>query len=388
MRRVRLSELFVPVERAETVVPTNIYAMVGVRSFGGGCFASGEISGSETKYPRLLRVAAGDLVYPKLMAWEGAFAFVPEALAGSYVSPEFCTFEVNESEADRCYLRYLFQRPDTWREVAGKSAGTNVRRRRLYPAAFLAHEMNLPSLSEQRRVAAKLHEVITRAITATDILKRNARLSDALPVAAAHWNNTPEGERLARGWTRIPLGEVLTPASEEVVVDPSTSYPNLGILSFGRGLFEKPAIDGAQTSAKRLYRVRAGQFIYSRLFAFEGAYALVEEPFDGYFVSNEFPSFDIDTGRVHPRFLAAYFRSPSTWDALAAKSKGLGVRRQRVQPEAILEHQVSLPPFEEQCHVARTAELASASNDVRSKVEERLEALRVSALNQAFAGVR
>lgn len=388
MRRVRLSELFVPVERTETVVPTDIYAMVGVRSFGGGCFASGEISGSETKYPRLLRVEAGDLVYPKLMAWEGAFAFVPEALAGGYVSPEFCTFEVNESEADRRYLRYLFQRPDTWREVAGKSSGTNVRRRRLYPAAFLAHEINLPSLSEQRLVAAKLHEVLTRVTTATEILKRNAQLSDALPVAAAHWNDTPESERLTRGWTRIPLGEVLTPASEEVIVDLSTSYPNLGIFSFGRGLFQKAAIDGAQTSAKRLYRVRAGQFIYSRLFAFEGAYALVEEPFDGYFVSNEFPSFDIDTGRVHPRFLAAYFRSPSTWEALAAKSKGLGVRRQRVQPQAILEHQVWLPPLEEQRHVATTAELASASNHVRSKVEARLEALRVSALNQAFVGVK
>jgi len=388
VRRVPLSDVFVPVERAVTVVPTDSYAMVGVRSFGAGCFASGELSGSETKYPRLLRVAAGDLVYPKLMAWEGAFAFVPETLAGGYVSPEFCTFEVNQVEADPGYLQYLFQRPDTWREVAAKSVGTNVRRRRLYPAAFLAHEINLPSLPEQRQVAAKLLEVVTRVTAATEILRRNAALSDALPVAAAHWNETPAGERLARGWTQIALSEVLTPAAEEIVVEPSVSYPNFGILSFGRGLFEKADIDGALTSAKRLYRVRAGQFIYSRLFAFEGAYALVEEPFDGYFVSNEFPSFEVDTRRVHPRFLAAYFRSPSTWEALAAKSKGLGVRRQRVQPEAILEHQVWLPPLPEQQRVARTAELASVSNDLRSKVEARLEALRTSALNRAFVGVR
>jgi type I restriction enzyme S subunit len=374
------------VARAVTVVPTDVYAMVGVRSFGGGCFASGEISGSQTRYSKLLRLAAGDLVYPKLMAWEGAFAFVPETLAGGYVSPEFCTFEVNQSQADPGYLRYLFQRPDTWREVAGKSAGTNVRRRRLYPAAFLAHEINLPSLAEQRNVAARLHEILTRVGAGAEILRRNALLSEALPVSAAHWRDSSERQRVARGWTRVTLSEVLTPASEEIVVDPSASYPNFGILSFGRGLFEKPAIDGAQTSAKRLYRVSAGQFVYSRLFAFEGAYGLVEEPFDGYYVSNEFPSFDIDTNRVNPRFLAAYFRSPSTWEDLAVKSKGLGVRRQRVQPEAILQHQVWLPPLEEQRHVARTAELATASNDVRSKVEVRLEALRISALNQAFAG--
>jgi type I restriction enzyme S subunit len=388
MRRVSLSKLFVPVERAEAVTATDSYAMLGVRSFGGGCFGSGEISGSETRYSRLLQVAAGDLVYPKLMAWEGAFAFVPDSLAGRYVSPEFCTFEVNRSEGDPDYLEYLFQRPDTWREVAGKSAGTNVRRRRLYPAAFLAHKINLPSLPEQRRVAEKLHEVVTRVDEATELLRRNVQLANALPVAAAHWNSTPEATRLAQGWMRIPLREVLTLASEEIVVDPSMSYPNFGILSFGRGLFEKRPIDGAETSAKRLYRVRAGQFIYSRLFAFEGAYALVEEPFDGYFVSNEFPTFTVDTSRVHPRFLAAYFQSPSTWKALAAKSKGLGVRRQRVQPEAILEYQVWLPPLDEQRRIARVAELARASSIVRSNVEERLEALRVSALNREFHGVR
>jgi type I restriction enzyme, S subunit len=381
VRTARLSEVLVAVDRAVTVVPTDVYAMVGVRSFGGGCFASGEISGSQTRYAKLLRLAAGDLVYPKLMAWEGAFAFVPETLAGRYVSPEFCTFEVNHSRADPSYLRYLFQRPDTWREVAGKSAGTNVRRRRLYPAAFLAHEINLPSLEEQRNIAARLHEILTRVGAGAELLRRNALLSEALPVSAAHWRDSSERQR-------VTLSEVLTPGSEEVIVDPSASYPNFGILSFGRGLFEKPAIDGAQTSAKRLYRVSAGQFVYSRLFAFEGAYALVEEPFDGYYVSNEFPSFDIDTNRVHPRFLAAYFRSPSTWEDLAVKSRGLGVRRQRVQPEAILEHQVWLPPLEEQWHVARTAELATASNDVRSKVEVRLEALRASALNQAFADAR
>jgi len=58
-----------------------------------------------------------------------------------------------------------------------------------------------------------------------------------------------------------------------------------------------------------------------------------------------------------------------------------------VQPEAILDHQVWLPPLSGQAHVAKTSELANASNKVRSKVEARLEALRVSALNQAFAGI-
>jgi type I restriction enzyme S subunit len=51
--------------------------------------------------------------------------------------------------------------------------------------------------------------------------------------------------------------------------------------------------------------VRAKQFIYSRLFAFEGAYGVVPDEFDGLFVSNEYPTFDLDTSRVTPDFVQA-----------------------------------------------------------------------------------
>ena len=88
----------------------------------------------------------------------------------------------------------------------------------------------------------------------------------------------------------LPLSEVLVESSEPVPVDAERRYENLGLYSFARGAFSKPPIDGAQTSAKTLYRVRQGQFIYSRLFAFEGAYAVVPPEMDGFFVSNEYPT--------------------------------------------------------------------------------------------------
>ena len=74
-----------------------------------------------------------------------------------------------------------------------------------------------------------------------------------------------------REWRRVRLGSVMQQAADPVTVTPDRSYRNVGILSFGRGLFEKPEIDGRTTSAKTLFRIRGGQFIYSRLFAFEGA---------------------------------------------------------------------------------------------------------------------
>ncbi|MCZ2153404.1 MAG: type I restriction-modification system subunit M [Bryobacterales bacterium] len=133
-------------------------------------------------------------------------------------------------------------------------------------------------------------------------------------------------------WDEVPLGEVMALKSEPHTVDSQCEYPNIGIYSFGKGLFEKAPINGLTTSATTLYRVRSGQFIYSRLFAFEGAYGLVSPQFDGYFVSNEYPTFECDNRRLLPDYLVAYFSIPEVWKRAAATSKGLGDRRQRVQP--------------------------------------------------------
>jgi type I restriction enzyme, S subunit len=159
-------------------------------------------------------------------------------------------------------------------------------------------------------------------------------------------------------WPMVSLGEVLTPAGEPHRVETERSYPNLGIYSFARGCFGKVPIDGNLTSAPTLYRVRRGQFIYSRLFAFEGAYAVVPDELDGAFVSNEFPCFDVQRDRVLPRYLRWMFSLPRVWAALAEGSKGMGDRRKRVHPDQLLAFRTALPPL-----------------DVQRRIVERLDAV-------------
>lgn len=151
-----------------------------------------------------------------------------------------------------------------------------------------------------------------------------------------------------KAWQKVALGDLLRPANEPVAVRQDHAYPNFGIYSFGRGLFAKPPIDGMQTSAGTLYRVRTGNFIYSRLFAFEGSYGLVDEAFDGHFTSNEYPSFEIDRARLVPGFLKAFFQFPKVWQDIAMGSKGVGSRRIRVQPDKVLAHAMPLPSLDEQ----------------------------------------
>jgi type I restriction enzyme S subunit len=146
----------------------------------------------------------------------------------------------------------------------------------------------------------------------------------------------------------VLLGEVLRLEREPVQVDPSDEYPNLGLYSFGKGVFLKPPISGAETSASTLYRVKVGQFIYSRLFAFEGAFAVVPPEMDGWYVSNEYPTFDVDESKVLAEFLRLSICRRATWEELAGMTVGMGHRRQRLHPDALLAFEMDLPPLEEQ----------------------------------------
>ena len=171
---------------------------------------------------------------------------------------------------------------------------------------------------------------------------------------------------MSKGWPQVRLGEIITRVSDSHPVEAEQQYPNFGIFSYGRGLFPKPPISGMESSATTLYRVRQDQFIYSRLFAFEGAYGLVTPEFDGCYISNEYPTFDCNRSRLLPEYLGLCFRRPSVWQDVARLSTGIGDRRRRVQPDQFLTHSIPLPPIPEQRRiVANVEELAVRIEEAR-----------------------
>jgi type I restriction enzyme S subunit len=186
-------------------------------------------------------------------------------------------------------------------------------------------------------------------------------------------------------WPNVRLAEVLTlsPEPHDVLVD--AEYPNVGMYSYARGLFLKRPIAGSATSAKVLFRVKKDQFIYSRLFAFEGAYGVVPAQFDGTFVSNEYPTFDVDRSRLLPHFLELYFKQPTVWEAVAKASTGVGHRRQRVPPSGVLSATIPLPPLSvQQAAVSRVEAIAGRIEEakrLRGESKAATEALLESAIS-------
>jgi type I restriction enzyme, S subunit len=384
---VRVGDVLRLARREVRIDPDSDYRLVGVYSFGKGIFHRDPKAGAELGDYRFFRIEPGDLVLSNIQAWEGAIAFATSDDHGTIGTHRFLSYVPVDSRIDTNWARWFFLSEPGMERIRRAAPGTAVRNRTLAVKRFEDLVISLPPIDVQRRVAARLDNARTSSERIMQLASRSNDLSAAFSGACAAARHLTVTDKLDRGWRSVRLGELLTRSDERVSVQADSSYPNLGIYGFGRGVFEKPPIEGGSTSATSLFRVRAGQFIYSRLFAFEGSYATVPERFDGYYVSNEFPSFNADPDWLDARWLASYLRAPERWAELASSSIGLGVRRQRVPVEALLGYQLLLPPLAEQREMIHSIERVDAMRDIRANSDARVAAVVPSMLNREFAAL-
>lgn len=387
VEHVQVGEVLDLQRRTVVVEVEQEYEEIGIRSFGRGIFHKEPTTGAELGTKRVFRIEQGDLVISNVFAWEGAIAVATEAQKGKIGSHRFMTFIPKDERIDVRWAASFFLSEAGLELIRKASPGSAGRNRTLAIDRFESLKMPLPSIREQRHIAERILYLRAAAEQLQGASGRASRLIEALAVSAAARPDLSDEAKRRRGWQRTALHSVMTPAIDPVIVRAGESYSNLGIYSYGRGLFAKVDIDGSATSARTLYRVRTNQFIYSRLFAFEGAYSYVEPAFDGFLVSNEFPTFDTDPNQLDARWLANYLRSPRRWEELGGSSRGLGVRRQRVPTDAVLAYEVWLPPIEQQRAMVEMIDRIDRVHVRRSDVERRCAALVPAALNQAFTGL-
>jgi len=379
----RLGEVLEHRKEFVTIDDLQTYKRSRVRLHAQGIVLRDEVRGAEIRTKQQQVCRTGEFLVAEIDAKVGGFGIVPLELDGAIVSSHYFLYVVNEDRLDRRYLDW-FARTPAFREQVEAQGSTNYAAIR--PRDVLEYQLPLPPLTEQRRIVARIEELGKKTSEARALRQQALEQAEHLTICMAQRRDMTEAARRADGWRQIPLSECLRLTDDCHRVEASKSYPNLGIFSFGRGLFEKPPIEGALTAARTLRRVRQGQFIYSRLFAFEGAYSGVPPEFGGYFVSNEYPTFDCDPDLVRIELLAGYFKSPEVWQQIAAGSKGLGHRRQRVQPTRLLEHLIWLPPMRWQERIAQVEERLDAVKGEQAKTQAELDALLPSVLDKAFKG--
>ena len=363
------------------------YKRCRVQLHARGIVRRDEIDGASIRTKTQQICKAGNLLVAEIDAKVGGFGIVPPELDGAIVSSHYFLYSIRHSLLDCDFLGYYIKTHQFRDQVAAKGT-TNYAAIR--PQNILEYTIPLPHIEEQRRIAAKIASLVARIEEGKQLRQATQADMDSLLVAIAHRNDLSDEQKLAQGWERIVLGDVLAQISDPVEVEPGMVYPHFGIYSFAKGLFKKAPLLGDEIKASKLYRVSEGQFIYGRLNAYEGAFAVVSKDYDKHHVSNEFPMFECVQDKVLPEFLLAYFSTPAVWEALKRKVTGIGGgagnRRIRLKESVLLSDVIWLPPISWQKKIKTTAEQMAAVKQDRDSAGLELDALLPAILDRAFRG--
>jgi type I restriction enzyme S subunit len=376
--KVALGELLRRSDEATVLDPAAEYHEVTIKLWGKGVVSRGKVRGCNVVAVRRI-VRANQLILSKIDARNGAIGLVPPELDGAIVSNDFPSFEFRDPKrCDAAFMGWLVRSAPFVELCKAASEGT-TNRVRIKEDRFLDQQIALPPLAEQQAIVARLDSLAekTREVEAhLDAVERDA-------------------ERLVRSYIFHPAGDqpIKRPLSElvqqrptDISVDRTAQYRFAGVYSFGRGLFPSVVKAGSEFAYERLSTVRAGDFTYPKLMAWEGALGVVPPACDGMVVSPEFPVFGINTDEVLPEILDIYFRTPEVWPALAELSGGTNVRRRRLQPSAFLRYEMPVPPMATQLKVREAFRRSQDLKTQHAAIRQANAALLPATLERLFAG--
>jgi type I restriction enzyme S subunit len=350
------------------------YQMVGVLSYGRGLFGKPSVGGADTSYKTFYRLHSGQHVVSQLFGWEGAIAPVTSEFDGSYVSSQFPTFRP-KANLDAGFARWLVRNPNVWEQLKGAAKGLGDRRRTLSPEIFFGVTSMLPPKVEQQRIVAHLDAIETRLTRAQKLREEAAKEAEAFTTSL----------HLAAAKGRVVrLGQFLHLDEKQVAITSDGSYPQVGIRSFGLGLFKKPPVLGANTTYRAFNVLRSGQFVMSQVKGWEGALGVAGHDYEGWFASPEYRTFSCIKDECDSGYLAHIVATPWFRNQLSAATQGIGARRERVRPEMLLGLEMPFPVISRQIEAAQLLEKQVAGKRLSVLSAVREAALLPSLLDRIF----
>ena len=268
--------------------------------------------------------------------------------------------------------------------------------------ADLAHP--IPPLPEQRAIAAfldretaKIDSLVAKKERLVELLpeKRTALISRA--VTRGLEPNVPMKDsgvewlgEIPAHWGVTRLRRLITQVTHPLTVQREQVYREIGIRSWGRGIFHKDPITGAHLGDKRVFNIRPGELVLNIVFAWEGAVAVVSEDDKGMIASHRFPTFQHMDALIHLDYLLMLLQSEHGRALMGLNSPGAAGRNRTIRIDSFLDEEIPLPPPEEQemiVAVFRDTEqrLQSLSTKVSVAIEL-LKEFRAAIISAAVTG--
>jgi len=373
--RVALRQILDPVGDRISLDPDTTYSQVTARLWGKGLALRGSLKGAEIAASQQTRVRAGQFLISKIDARHGAFGIVPPELDGAVVSNDFPVFAVNQGKALPDYVSWV-SRTDWFVALCRHASEGSTNRVRLKEARLLAQEVPLPPLEDQRRIVERLDGAAARVEA-----RRHAAAGVERELAATL---RAAFARIIADAPHARMGDIAPLVRRPVTIDPDAIYPELGVRSFGRGLFAKPNVTGSELTWQSLFRIEEGDLVFSNIKAWEGAFAVAEAEHHGKHGSHRYLTCVPDAARATPGFLHHYLQSEEGLDQIGRASPGSADRNRTFAQKRMEAITIPIPPLDAQRWFDSLQDRARAARAAQTEAATHLDRLLPAMLHEAF----
>ena len=379
LQEITLGEHIRQIHRHEPVVADAEYRLLGMRSKIGGPFVRETKQGTEISAQKLNRVQKGDFIYSRLFAWQGSFGVVPEEMDGCYVSNEFPLFELDTTRISPQYLVYWFGLPDIQKGIEADCSGsTPITRNRYKEEYFFSLKLPFPSIKEQHCIVTKIKALSSKIDKAKQL--RQAIQADTQAMLHSAFQQVIEGAEY------YPMSEVAPIVRRKVEVEMDGEYLELGVRSFGKGTFHKPVLNGIDVGTKKLYSTNPGDLVFSNVFSWEGAIAVVQPEDEGRVGSHRFITCVPKPSITTADFLRFYLLTEVGLEKVRQASPGGAGRNRTLGLKKLEKIEVPVPAYDKQLWFDSLQTKAAAIKQAHSANQTELDALLPAVLDKAFKG--
>ncbi|HTW90958.1 MAG TPA: restriction endonuclease subunit S [bacterium] len=338
----------------------------------------------------------GDVLFAKITpCMENGKAAIARGLKNGlgFGSSEFHV--LRPSAAALAEYLFYYIRQESYRREAEEHMTGSVGQKRV-PADYVENtEMPLPPFAEQRRIVAKVEELLAQV---NQVRERLARVPAILKRFRSSVLTQACGDTAAEKWPVVEFGSVieeLKNGTSEVPQFVDTDKPILRISAVRSRSVRLDDVRHLQATCGELddYLIDDGDLLFTRYngsLDLLGVCGMVRNlGRSRVYYPDKLMRVRVDGSRLVPEYAELFFASPQARDRITAKAKS-SAGQQGVSGANIKAQPILLPPVSEQRSIVRRVEkLFKLADDIEKQVEaatKRVDKLTLAILAKAFRG--
>lgn len=234
----------------------------------------------------------------------------------------------------------------------------------------------IPQMAEQKRIIAHLDAIENRLARVKKLREEQLVELNAALVSAFH--------RLETKGDWVEMAELAPVHRRPTELNPEGKYPELGVRSFGKGIFHKPTLLGDSLTWQKLFRVHEGDIVISNIKAWEGAIAVAGKADHGRFGSHRYLTCVTDVKHALPEYVCFYLLTDSGLEQIGNASPGSADRNRTLAVKRLQKIKIPIVTIEEQYEFKKLLDLRNNMKREALEVNNQIESLVPSLLDRIF----